>query len=209
MEVVYIADPMCSWCYGFAPVLARLGSELRSGVSLRYVMGGLAPDSDDPMPAEVRQMIQGAWGSIERVTGVKFNRDFWTECAPRRSTYPACRAVLAAESLREGAGAEMFRGIQHAYYQEAQNPSDEAVLLAVGEKISFDRATFQAELRSERTEEELQRHLRERARLGVTVGAAGFPTLALSEEDGRLHLLTAGYCDWSALEPKLRQLGAL
>ncbi len=204
MEVVYIADPMCSWCYGFAPVLAQLHKELRPDVPLRYVMGGLAPDSDDPMPAPVREMIQGAWDSIERVTGVTFNRAFWTDCAPRRSTYPACRAVLAAESLRPGAGPEVFQAIQHAYYQEAQNPSDEDVLLSAGEKAQFDRGSFQDQLRSPDVEEELQRHLQERSALGVSVGATGFPTLALREGDGQVHLLTSGYCHWADLEPVLR-----
>ena len=33
-----------------------------------------------------------------RIPGVRFNFDFWTHCTPKRSTYPACRAVIAARA---------------------------------------------------------------------------------------------------------------
>ena len=36
---VYVGDPMCSWCWGFAPALEQL--ERRYGLPLKVVMGGL------------------------------------------------------------------------------------------------------------------------------------------------------------------------
>ncbi|MEM8713460.1 MAG: DsbA family protein [Planctomycetota bacterium] len=203
MELVYVADPMCSWCYGFAPVLARAASALPASVPLRYLMGGLAEDSDEPMPAATSRMIQGAWNTIERVTSVSFNREFWTRCQPRRSTYPACRAVIAAEALSIGAGSAMFSGIQRAYYQEAQNPSDVPVLADVAKSIQLSRNDFIKRMLSEKTETELQKQLRERARLGVEVGVAGFPALVLKSSDGDVQLLTSGYCSWGELSPRL------
>jgi hypothetical protein len=49
--LVYVHDPMCSWCWGFDPVLRELVSSLPEGVAVRRLLGGLAPDSDEPMPA--------------------------------------------------------------------------------------------------------------------------------------------------------------
>ena len=59
--VLYVTDPMCSWCFGFAPVLAGVQAELTRGVTLRMVLGGLAPDSTEPMPEELKTYIQEAW----------------------------------------------------------------------------------------------------------------------------------------------------
>ena len=67
-------------------------------------MGGLAPDSDEPMPAEMRTYVQQAWRAVTARTGVAFEHRFWEECAPRRSTYPACRAVIAAGFLEQRVG---------------------------------------------------------------------------------------------------------
>ena len=105
MELYYVADPMCSWCYGFALEWKRAKDQL--ALPVRLVMGGLASDSDEPMPAEMREYVQSAWRSVAQTTGAGFNHEFWERCTPRRSTYPSCRAVLAAEGMRAGAGEEI------------------------------------------------------------------------------------------------------
>ena len=68
-------------------------------IEVVYLLGGLAPDSDLPMPEQMKLTIAGYWQTIQdRVLGTQFNYDFWTKCQPRRSTYPSCRAVLAAKA---------------------------------------------------------------------------------------------------------------
>ena len=49
---------MCSWCYGFAPILSSIADRLVPGVELRLVMGGLAPDSDEPLPATAARLAE-------------------------------------------------------------------------------------------------------------------------------------------------------
>ncbi len=208
MELIYLTDPMCSWCWGFAATLDRLSEALLPSVELRYVLGGLAPDSDDPMPDATRRMVQNAWGAVAATTGAEFNHDFWTECEPRRSTYPSCRAVLAAESLQPGLGPRMVRGIQHAYYLEARNPSNLDTLVGVATSLGLDPAQFLESIQSPAVEAELQKHIAERAHLGGTADAAGFPSLIL--RDGQRDVaLTRGYAPWEELEPSLREAGVL
>ena len=97
METLYFYHhPICSWCWGYRPVSDRLMSDLPDNVQLVKVVGGLAPDSDEPMPQNLLEGLPKAWHRIHDLLGTEFNFDFWTKCKPRRSTYPACRAVLAA-----------------------------------------------------------------------------------------------------------------
>ena len=110
------------------------------------IVGGLAPDSDQPMPAELQEKLPKAWRSIHELLGTEFNFDFWTECKPRRSTYPACRAVLAAGN--QGKYDEMIDAIQRAYYLRAMNPSDLETLEALAEELGLDAERFAAEIRS-------------------------------------------------------------
>ena len=65
------------------------------------LLGGLAPDNDNPMSDDIRDYVIKNWNSIEkRVPETKFNYDFWKKCKPRRSTYPACRAIIAARKQK-------------------------------------------------------------------------------------------------------------
>jgi putative protein-disulfide isomerase len=48
------------------------------------VVGGLAPDSDEPMSPVIRLKLKGIWQTIpESVPGTRFNFAFWDNCAPR------------------------------------------------------------------------------------------------------------------------------
>ena len=84
-KLFYVYDPMCSWCWGYAPTWQRLKSELASHVEVVYALGGLAPDSDDAMPQAMQKFLQQTWQKISQQLGTEFNFDFWQQCQPRFS----------------------------------------------------------------------------------------------------------------------------
>ena len=111
--------------------------------------------------------------------GTEFNFDFWTDCKPRRSTYPSCRAVIAA-GLQNHAD-EMIRAIQQAYYLRVMNPSDRETLVTLAVELHLDKQRFVQDLKSAETEAEFQRQLDFTRRSPTN----GFPSLAI-EFDGQL-----------------------
>ncbi len=169
----YIHDPMCSWCWGYRPTAELLFANLPEGVVRENVLGGLAPDSDEPMSEELLERIPGHWRTIHEMLGTEFNFDFWTKCQPRRSTYPACRAVIAA--AKQDREADMILAIQQAYYLNAMNPSDTETLEALAKELNLDSGRFGVDLGSPDTEAELQRQLDLTRRLPIN----GFPSLVL------------------------------
>jgi len=69
----YIHDPMCSWCWGHRALWDRLQKLLPDNVVIEYVAGGLAADTNEPMPMVLQQTIQGYWREIEAKLGTAFN----------------------------------------------------------------------------------------------------------------------------------------
>ncbi|MDA7961780.1 MAG: DsbA family protein [Gammaproteobacteria bacterium] len=183
-RLFYAHDPMCSWCWGFQNAYQQLQRELPSSIALTPLLGGLAPDSDAPMPQQMRQQLQATWRRIEAaVPGARFNHDFWRECIPRRSTWPACRAVLAARAQdQNGAGldAAMTAAIQRGYYLQARNPSDEATLVEFAAELGLNAAAFKTALRSDAVQRQLESEIAAARQLGVR----GFPALVLLPEGG-------------------------
>lgn len=179
----YVHDPMCSWCWAFVPTWEQIQRELPSDIEVVYLLGGLAPDSDLPMPEQMKLTIAGYWQTIQdRVPGTQFNYDFWTQCQPRRSTYPSCRAVLAAKAQAKDSDEAkvleqaMIKAIQEGYYLNARNPSDFATLIAFAKEIGLDAKRFELELNSESTIEKLNAEIQ----LSRSIGAQGFPSLILN-----------------------------
>ena len=65
-RLYYVHDPMCSWCYAFRPALARLLEALGKNTEIVRLLGGLAKDSDEPMPAQTRSYVIANWQRIEQ-----------------------------------------------------------------------------------------------------------------------------------------------
>jgi putative protein-disulfide isomerase len=178
-KVLYYGhDPMCSWCWAFNKTWAAIQAGLPDGIELRYLLGGLAPDSDQPMDAELQQKISHGWHRIQQlVPGTQFNHNFWTVCQPRRSTYPASRALIAARTLDKAAEKPMLLAIQQAYYLQAKNPADDAVLIACAAQLGLDTKDFTELLNHPSTQQQLLMEIK----LARGMGVNSFPSIVLQQ----------------------------
>ena len=176
----YFYDPMCSWCYAFQPIWSKIKADLPDGLHISRVVGGLAADDDMPMDEELKQYIQQHWRKIqETVPGIQFNFEFWDKCKPRRSTYPACRAVIAAKAQGIEHEEPMVIALQKAFYLEARNPSDYETHIELAAELNLDTERFKDDLLSTETEKELVTQIRFCQELGVS----SFPSLVMKIAD--------------------------
>ena len=176
----YVHDPMCSWCWGFLPVWKQVQAALPQTRPVRYVLGGLAPDTHEPMPESMQRTIKQTWQRIQQeIPGTQFNYDFWVNCQPRRSTYPACRAVLAAGMQSKVQAKKMLLAIQQAYYLQARNPSDDTVLIAISAEIGLDSSLFEQDFYSR----QCKTLLTEELQLASALEAYSFPGLVLRRNE--------------------------
>jgi putative protein-disulfide isomerase len=188
----HVYDPMCSWCWGYRKTWLKLSNALEAdGIIIQYQLGGLAPDSDVLMPAELQQTLQNIWRRIQQQLGTEFNFDFWSQCKPQRSTYPACRACLIARE--SGKEKEMLFAIQEAYYLQAKNPSLNSVLIDLAEKIGLNKVAFKEQLNVDTTHQKLLQEISISHQLPIQ----GFPSLVLSIND-KVMPIELNYLDWQA-----------
>lgn len=194
-RLIYVHDPMCSWCWGFTDTYQSLVKRLPEDLTVLRLLGGLAPDSDEVMNESTQMMIQQAWQRIEQmIPGKQFNYDFWTKCKPRRATYPACRAVIAAREQGDEYDVLMTSRIQQAYYQQARNPSDNETLIELSVEMGLDSERFAEKMTSVETQNQLMAEIS----TARSVGINGFPSLVL-DLDGRLESVLVNYIDVDAM----------
>ena len=187
--LIYVHDPMCSWCWGFTDVYQQLVERLPQEIEVRRLLGGLAPDSDVPMPEPMQAMLQQTWHRIETmIPGKVFNFDFWSQCVPRRSTYPACRAVIAAREQGDRYDPIMTRAIQQAYYQQARNPSDNETLIELAAEVGLDANRFASQLLDPQTHQQLLDEINTARSIGID----SFPSLML-ERGGQYYPVLSNY----------------
>ena len=179
-SLYYIHDPMCSWCYAFSSSLSSLQKDLSPNIRMINLLGGLAPDTLEPMPESLQNSIQQAWQQIEKtVPSTQFNYDFWILNTPFRSTYPACRAILAARKQDTTFEAKILHAIQTAYYQKARNPSLQETLKECAAEVGLDTVEFIKDHVSPAIDSELQKEIQ----LARSMRVFSYPSLRLMHNE--------------------------
>lgn len=211
-KLLYIADPMCSWCYGFGPELIQFLKAIPDS-QIDILVGGLRAYNTQALDDEHRQMILGHWDKVHKVSGLPFDQSALSGSHFIYDTEPSCRAVVAAKLLAEDMPGDVilhvFHTLQNAFYAQAQDITKLDVLAKVavtalndfnGDAI-FDEESFLETLRSPSTVEETRLHFEQIQQWGVR----GYPVLLLVKPEG-LHMLTSGYTSSEQLMKELKLL---
>jgi putative protein-disulfide isomerase len=204
-RLVYFADPMCSWCYGFSPVITALAERFEDRLPLHMVMGGLRAGNTEPMRPKDKEYVRNAWTHVGAATGQPFDLSFFDREDFIYDTEPACRAVVTARRLMPRLALPFLARIQQAFYAENRDMTASDEIATVAEEAGFDRARFAAAFAAPETQNETFRDFLIAQELGIR----GFPTLIAGTEDKGYALLTSGYRPLEDLaEPLERWLAA-
>ncbi|WP_213876196.1 DsbA family protein [Pseudomonas sp. dw_358] len=198
-RLVYVMDPMCSWCWGFAPVAAVLIDQAaQAGVPTHVVLGGLRTGAGAALDETKRAYILKHWQAVADMTGQVFR---FENALPEDFVYdtePACRAVVAVRQLDEALALAMTQRIQQAFYVDGLDVTRTPLLVELAEAVGVPRIEFAEAFDSLHSHEQTRKDFAWVQDLGI----AGFPTL-LAQRSGQLALLTNGYQPLEALAPLL------
>lgn len=209
--VHYVGDPMCSWCWGLAPVLQELADYCAGrGLTFSVTVGGLRAGGGEEWSESFRAFLRHEWLTIGRVTGQPFGFTLLDHERFDYDTEPACRAVVAMAGLMHAQGRDdrsvlaFFAGIQRKFYVQGDDPKDVDFYRTLCQASDINFEDFRAAFLSEQARRATLAQFEQCRHWGVR----GFPSI-LVEDHGRIGVLAAGYVDRASLMAKLQAwLGA-
>ena len=107
-HLIYFSDPMCSWCYGFSPVIEKIRASFGRALPIRIIMGGLRPGAETPMTEEAKLEVGEHWVHVHEATGLPFNGAGMSAPGFIYDTDPAARAVVVARRDGEEMAAQFL-----------------------------------------------------------------------------------------------------
>ena len=201
-HLIYFTDPMCSWCYGFSPVIEEIRRTFGRGLPIRVVMGGLRPGTETPMTQEAKLEIADHWTHVHEATGLPFNGAGMSRPGFVYDTDPAARAVVVARREGEEMAAAFLGRAQGAFYAEGRDVTTSQVLGEIAAELGLERQPFLDAMASEDAKAETWRDYAIAQRAGVT----GFPTLVAGpNEQGVYGVVTRGYAPAEQVLPVLKE----
>lgn len=187
MKLIYIGDPMCSWCYGIAPEWNKLKSEYQSKMEIEYVMGGLRPYFDKPI-SEMKDFLSDHWKHVNEASGQEFNYGILDRNDLNYDTEPPSRAVVVVKELKPDAVGTFFTGVQKLFYKENKDMNKSESYHELLASIDIDGSSFDNLFHTKEIKEATKAQFDSAKILGVT----SFPTVLL--QIGEEHFIVAsGY----------------
>jgi len=177
---------MCSWCWGFHPVIEELRKKHASKYTFSVVVGGLRTSGDMSWDAQSKQYLKQNWDAVQQATQQPFNHTLLNKSTFDYNTYPSCKALLSVRELwGEDATFTYLHSIQEAFYKNAQDITSLEVLTSY---IHHDKEMFLDFYKSQRAEV-LMHHDFSKAR---SMGANAFPSTVKIDDDGHM-VCISGY----------------
>lgn len=189
-HLVYFADPMCSWCWGFAAVIEAIGEAWGDTLPIRLVMGGLRPGTTEPMTEQAKSDLRGHWREVTEASGQPFGPSGLDAPGFIYDTDPAARAVVLVRRRDPGQALPFLHAVQRAFYAGGLDVTDRAVLGRLAAGFGQEPEPFAAELGSEAVKQETWRDYA----IAQGAGVRGFPTLILGPQaDGTYVAISRGF----------------
>lgn len=198
--LIYIGDPLCSWCYGFSPELTEALSKLGKRADLQLIMGGLRPYNTETM-ADLSGFLKTHWEEVNRASGQPFRYDILEKKDFIYDTEPPARAVVVARNLNPEVEFEFFKAVQKAFYLDNQDTNELDTYLELAARFGIDREAFLEAFESDA----LKKAVREDFKQAEQLGVQSFPTLLLQHKQ-TYFLIARGYQKASLIIEKVEKV---
>lgn len=203
--LIYCYDAYCGWCYGFSPVMKKIGEDFKDQIQFEVLSGGMMTGENKAPIEKIAPFIQGAYKRVEELTGIKFGEDFlWHINNPQQSDWvmnsekPAIALCIFKEIYPE-LQVSFASDLQYALNYEGRDLDDDEAYRHLLIKYHIAADGFYEKLHSEQYKEQAHYEFALCKQLQVT----GFPAVLLQLSDNKFYLVAKGFTPYDELKERI------
>ncbi len=185
--LIYIGDPMCSWCYGFNPELSKVAKQLEEKVDIQLLMGGLRPYGTETIVG-MKSYLKEHWDHVHQASNQPFDYAILDDPEFIYDTEPPCRAVLVVRHIQPESEIAFYEDVQSMFYAKNKRPNIAENYHELLEKYDIDKDAFDKAFHSD----DMKALTRQDFEKSQAMGIRGFPSIVLLK-DGKYTLIAKGY----------------
>jgi putative protein-disulfide isomerase len=186
MDLHYIFDPLCGWCYGAASLTRTLSVRLGPLVSLRLWPGALFPEPVQ-VEAAMRSHIVSSDRRIQELTGAQFGPAYVARMGSRSTPVMlwSVPVIAALAAMPRKGQLDFLEALQRAHYVEGRDLADMGTLLQLAGAAGLETRAFAVTMQSPAHAQATKAWIAAARALMARSGVDGFPGYVL-EQGGRL-----------------------
>jgi putative protein-disulfide isomerase len=199
-KLIYIADPLCSWCYGFQSELDKVLHQYADSLQIELVVGGMGIGNKKILDQEFKESLNDHWTQVHKHTGQVFDHKMINTKGLIYNSEPICQAIVAAKTLDSSKALTMHKKLQTAFYAQNKNVTKFPAILEVAVEVGLDTAAFREIYFSEANKKKTIAEFKRVEKNGVDT----FPVLILVSKKETI-LINEGYNSHKDVIKKLKK----
>ncbi len=202
--VYYIYDVLCSWCYGFSPVMHQFHEAHKDDFEFRVMSGGMVLGEQEGPIGDLPQSIKDGFKRVTELTGREFGDDFYAmleEGSAQLSSLPGALAMAAFRTYQPDNTIAFAKRMQEAIYQEGLAPNEAKTYGHCAEDFGMNSTDFMKLM----VDKERLELVKTEFQVVKSWGIQGFPSVVYQEKD-KAYFLARGYTDSAQLEEQLQKV---
>jgi putative protein-disulfide isomerase len=197
--LIYIGDPLCSWCYGIAPELDLLKDQLKD-VDFHMIMGGLRPFNTEKA-IDMPDFLRAHWVEIEQRTAQPFSFDILHNPDFIYDTEPPSRAAIVVRRMKPTLELDFFKAVQRAFYFENKDTNEIETYLELAKEFGLDVHAFERLYVSDVIKTETKNDFQ----LSQELKIRGFPSIVY-KKGSDFHLVANGFDTAENIKNRIQKL---
>ena len=199
-EIIYVGDPMCSWCWGISNHLQSLKAHY-SQFKFSIVVGGLRPGGGEAWDDKMKAFIKHHWDEVNQRSGQPFGTALFERENFNYDTEPPCRAVVAARQWVGDNELAFFEAVSRKFYVDNEDPGDVEFYRSICQAFNIPFNEFVSAFESE----EVKYQTHQEFQLNRQWGVRGYPTVLFKSKD-QLYQINHGYSEFDQMKNVIEKI---
>ena len=205
LKIIYIYDALCSWCFGFSPVMRAVHENYSDEFEFEILSGGMIlGDQVERVDRPSGPSIE-SFKSIEDITGIKFGTAFihnyeFGEMV-FNSEMPAI-ALSVFKSIAPITAMEFAQQIQNSIYYDGKNPDDIDLYRYLAANNSIDPDLFEVKMSMTEFKEAAYYEFA----LAKQLQVSNYPAVLIQATESKFYLVARGYADYETMELRINNV---
>ncbi|WP_017259185.1 DsbA family protein [Pedobacter arcticus] len=202
LEIIYVYDALCGWCYGFSGVMSKLYQQYKNEFDFEVLSGGMILGDREGPISDSAELIKTHTPRLQETTGVVFGEGFWKvleEGTQFQSSEKPAIALAVFKSFFPEQAVLFAADLQKAKYTNGVDLSLDESYLPIIEQYGIATEDFLQKLNSE----EFKKAAYYEFALAKQLQVSGYPAAFIKVDDRNFHMIAKGYADYETMELRI------
>ena len=205
LEIIYVYDALCGWCYGFSSVISKLYQDYHDDFSFEVISGGMILGDREGPISNAADLIKSHLPRVEETTGVKFGAGF-LEVLEKGEQFQSSEKPAIALSVFKSffpQQAVLFAAdLQKANFTQGADLLLDDTYLPLIKKYGISEEDFLEKLHSQ----EFKQAAYYDFALAKQLQVSGYPAAFIKAGERNFYMIAKGYADYDTMKLRIENV---